>query len=91
MRETQVQQREPRRVQAHQSAVIARRIRVALAEQDSNVSELARRLDWRHAYIYRRMSGDTAWLVSDLWQIANLLGLDPAALMAEPEDPEHAA
>lgn len=91
MSETTVHEHPPPRPLAAQTRmatarVIARRIRVALAGQDSNVSRLGRELGWTRNYLPKRMLGHAAWRVEDLWSIAGHLGLDIGELIAEADD-----
>lgn len=89
MRQPPVQEHPPEGAAATRSAtaqVIARRIRVALAERDSNVSKLGDELGLNRNYLPRRMGGHTDWRIDELLMVANHLGVDITALIADPVD-----
>lgn len=60
-------------------AEISKRVRVILATQGINASELARRAGLTQSYVARRMRGKVAWRATDLVRIAPVLGVEISA------------
>lgn len=59
----------------------AEEIRVLLARRRMSASELARRIGQTQPYLSRRLTGDVALDVDDLDKIAQVMGVEPAALL----------
>lgn len=59
----------------------AEEVRVALARKRMSASQLARQMRKSQAYIWRRLSGETAFDVDDLEAIAAILDVTPVDLL----------
>lgn len=55
---------------------IAEEIRALLGRRNMSRLQLARRINRSHTYMWRRLSGDTAFDTDDLQQIAAVLGVE---------------
>lgn len=63
---------------------VAEEVRVLLARRRMSASELARRMGQTQPYVWRRLTGEVALDVDDLDQIAQVLDVQPAALLGTP-------
>lgn len=61
---------------------VAERVRVELAIAQVKPAELARRLRVSHAYLSRRLTGETSFDLADLERIGKVLGLPIARILA---------
>lgn len=59
----------------------AEEVRVALARKRMSATQLAKRMRKSQAYIWRRLSGETAFDVDDLEAIGEILGMEPVDLL----------
>jgi transcriptional regulator with XRE-family HTH domain len=60
---------------------VAEEIRALLGRRDISKIELARRIEKSHTYVWRRLSGETAFDLDDLQKIAAVLGVTAADLL----------
>lgn len=59
-------------------------LRVAMAQERVNASELGRRLHKSHMWVLRRLNGEVPLTVDDVHEIAAALDVDPATLLVAP-------
>lgn len=62
---------------------VAAEVRAEMARQRRTQTELAEHLDMSQQAVSRRMTGELAWDVDEITDIADWLGVPLAALMAE--------
>ena len=63
---------------------VAEEVRVLLARKRLSATQLAKRMGVSQAYMWRRLSGETAFDLDDLERIGALLGVEPAELLPRP-------
>lgn len=66
--------------------LVAEEIRALLGRRKMSGSELARRMGVSQKYMSRRITGETAFDVDDLYAIAQMLGVDVAGLLPRPAE-----
>ena len=71
----------PERTVAPLREVVAEEVRALLGRRNMRHIELARRIGRSHTYVGRRLSGETAFDVDDLEQIAKVLGVSAESLV----------
>lgn len=71
----------PERSVARLREVVAEEVRALLGRRNMKHIELARRIGRSHTYVGRRLSGETAFDVDDLEQIASVLGVSAESLV----------
>lgn len=62
----------------------AEEVRVALARKRMSATQLAKQMGVSQAFIWRRLSGETAFDVDNLERIGAILGVEPADLLPRP-------
>ena len=65
---------------------VAEEVRVELARERMSATQLAKRMGVSQAYIWRRLSAETAFDLDDLERIGVLLGVEPADLLGRAAD-----
>jgi len=60
---------------------VATQVRVELARQNLNQSDLARKLGKHQQWVQRRLSGETRITVEDVVAVASALNIPPATLL----------
>jgi transcriptional regulator with XRE-family HTH domain len=63
---------------------VAEEVRVGLARRRMSGVELARRIGKSHTYVWRRLTGETAFDLDDIERIAAVLGVDAVDLFPRP-------
>lgn len=71
----------PERTAAPLREVVAEEVRALLGRRNMRHIELARRIGRSHTYVGRRLSGETAFDIDDLEQIAGVLGVSAESLV----------